>query len=665
MTDPTRAVFLSYASQDAEAARRICEALRAVGIEVWFDQSELRGGDAWDQKIHHQIRDCALFVPIISANTAARPEGYFRLEWALADRRTEMIARNKPFVVPVCIDRTPDNGADVPDSFQKVQWTRLSGGETPTAFCERISVLLGSVEAAARSPSIESPARTALPNRSSHRWTIVAAAGAVIAMAGGWQAWRLSHIKLGPRSITVATQAVPEKSIAVLPFVDMSEKHDQEYFSDGLSEELIDHLAHSPDLKVIGRTSSFAFKGKNEDMRTIAAKLGVANLLEGSVRKAGAELRITAQLVRASDGVHLWSQSFDRKFADIFKVQEEISDTVAKALNVALAGRARTPERGTSNVEAYNLMLQGYYYFMRGNAGDNERAVVTYQRALKLDPQYAVAWAELARVYAWQGYVGELPAAEADLKGRDAVRRALANDPNCAVAYYARGNIFRFVAGDWTAATPDFERAATLDPHGEIGYQSQGNILLLKTAKSGQFGDYLDWAHGNSARNPLDTEGLADLASIQQAAGLLDEAAATSRKLLELNPALAFAPAQYAQTLLLLGRKAEALLAVEKESDPASKLSMQACVYWALGRRAESDTVLGALEHGFASRNPYMIAVARAYRGEVDLAFLWLERTYQQRRGALEALKIDPLLRDLHGDPRFKALLRKMKLPET
>lgn len=163
---------------------------------------------------------------------------------------------------------------------------------------------------------------------------------------------------------TVSTApAAPEKSIAVLPFVDMSEKYDQEYFSDGLSEELIDHLAHISDLKVIGRTSSFAFKGKNEDMRTIAAKLGAANLLEGSVRKSGMELRITAQLIRASDGVHLWSQSFDRKMTDIFKVQVEISDTVAKALNVAMGAGTPAIASETANVESYNLMLQGHYYF--------------------------------------------------------------------------------------------------------------------------------------------------------------------------------------------------------------------------------------------------------------------------------------------------------------
>ncbi len=147
---PAHAVFLSYASQDAEPARRVRDALDAAGIEVWFDQSELRGGDVWDQTIRRQIRDCALFIPIISANTAARPEGYFRLEWALADQRTQMMSRSKTFIVPVCVDATPDEQADVPDSFLRVQWTRLQAGEVPAAFSQRIASLLGGAPAAGR-----------------------------------------------------------------------------------------------------------------------------------------------------------------------------------------------------------------------------------------------------------------------------------------------------------------------------------------------------------------------------------------------------------------------------------------------------------------------------------------------------------------------------------
>ena len=339
MADSDKAVFLSYASEDAAAAARICAGLRAAGIEVWFDQSELRGGDAWDLHIRNQIRDCALFVPIISAHTQSRPEGYFRLEWDLADQRSHMIVRSKAFIVPVCVDRTPDRGAEVPESFVKAQWTRLPEGATTPAFCQRVAMLLSGSETSHR-PASSSPGHAPAPaHRRLHWGAVVLLIALGIPTIGiiGWVASRLIPPPTRPSATANApVAAVTEKSIAVLPFVDMSEKRDQEYFSDGLSEDLIDHLSRNPDLKVIARTSSFAFKGKNEDIRTIARTLGVANLLEGSVRKAGNELKITAELIRAADGVHLWSDSYERHLTDVFKVQEEIATSVVKGLQAKL-----------------------------------------------------------------------------------------------------------------------------------------------------------------------------------------------------------------------------------------------------------------------------------------------------------------------------------------
>jgi tetratricopeptide (TPR) repeat protein len=391
----------------------------------------------------------------------------------------------------------------------------------------------------------------------------------------------------------------------------------------------------------------------------------VANLLEGSVRKAGGELRITAQLIRASDGVHLWSETYDRRLTDIFKVQDEISTTVAVELNAALntipAAGVHSGSNGTANIEAYNLLLRGKYFYDRGDKDDNAKAVDFYRQALKLDPHYALAWAMLAKVYTWQAYSGELAAAEGEAESRDAVQRALAIDPNCAEAYYARGNIFR-IAGDWTAATSDYERAAALDPHGEVGDGAQANILILKGAMSGRYDDIMDWDRRYLERNPLAMEPLIDLAEYQQFAGRLEDSAINYRKLLELDPAYAQAQAQYAVTLLLMGKNTEALAAAEKESDDASKLAVLACIHWAMGRRAESDSALNALERGFADRNEYLIAAAHAYRGEADAAFTWLDHAYQHEKGSLEDLRVDPLFRRLHGDPRFDAFLRNLKL---
>ncbi len=299
MTHSSKPVFLSYASEDSEAAARICASLRAAGIEVWFDQSELRGGDAWDRQIKQQIHECALFIPIISGHSQSRLEGYFRREWKLAAERTHDMAEEKSFLVPVVIDDTPERRASVPDRFREMQWSRLPGGETSPAFCERVKALLGGPSAAGESRGSAGFPPFAVAKRSSHRWVAATIAAALVVLVGGWQAWRIvtpKHSGAVQQLSKVAPSVALEKSIAVLPFADMSEKKDQEYFADGLAEELLDLLAKTPGLHVIARTSSFSFEGKADDIPTIAAKLKVANILEGSVRKSGNQLRVNTEL---------------------------------------------------------------------------------------------------------------------------------------------------------------------------------------------------------------------------------------------------------------------------------------------------------------------------------------------------------------------------------
>ena len=396
VTESKKAVFLSYASQDADAALRICTALRAAGIEVWFDQSELRGGDAWDQKIRHQLRDCALFVPIISANTVSRPEGYFRLEWALADQRTQMIARNRAFIVPVCVDRTPDAGADVPESFLRVQWTRLPAGETPSSFCRRIAALFGGADEPSRpqtSPGLAPP--VARP-RNTVRWIAVAGAAVLVAGAIALQPRRL----MAPRSSTGSAGtpgAVPEKSIAVLPFADMSEKKDQEYFGDGMAEEILNLLVKIPELKVIGRTSSFRFKGKADDLRTIGATLGAAYVVQGSVRRSGDRVRVTAQLFDTRDGAHRWSETYDRDASDVLKVQDEIAASLVRALQLeATASGHLQAQASLRSGEAHDIYLRGLHALDRRDQHGFEEAAADFRHALELDPKYLPAAEALA-----------------------------------------------------------------------------------------------------------------------------------------------------------------------------------------------------------------------------------------------------------------------------
>jgi TolB-like protein/lipoprotein NlpI len=681
MTEPSKAVFLSYASQDAEAARLICEALRSAGIEVWFDQSELRGGDVWDRQIRKHIHDCALFVPIISSATQARLEGYFRREWKLAVDRTHDMADGKPFLVPVVTDDTKDQEAEVPESFRAVQWSRLPEGKTPPAFVERVLHLLSPEQSRASTmarpsrPSSNVATPSANPSRASWRsqFTVMLIA-AVAVLACSYFA--LEKFVLSKRvtearpttaaavqPVTAAQSVIPEKSIAVLPFVDMSEKKDQEYFSDGLSEELIDHLAHSPDLKVIARTSSFQFKGKNEDVRTIAGKLGVANLLEGSVRTSGHAVRITAQLIRASDGTHLWSQSYDRQMSDIFKVQDEIAGTVVEALKATLSGGTSDSGGKEQNVDAYNLLLKGNFFYERSHAGDSDRAIEQYKHALEVDPNYALAWAKLARVYIWQ-YSPTASVSEQESKARDALQHALSIDPNLAVAHRWLGRIYLNFRWNWTAARSEFERAIALDPNGTEGRYAREDLQIMTALLTGRFEDVIRQELQNLARNPLDTQQLYFLGWFLVYGGHLEEAAAIERRLLELDPARIGAHAGAAKISLLMGKNADALTEAEKETDEESRLANLALVYWAMHRETEADGALRQLESKFANGAAFDIGTVHSYRGEADAAVTWLERAYSQRDGAMISLKVEPLVRNLRSDARYNALMRKMNLPE-
>jgi serine/threonine protein kinase/Flp pilus assembly protein TadD len=465
------------------------------------------------------------------------------------------------------------------------------------------------------------------------------------------------------RIATAASGAAPvelgDKSIAVLPFVDMSEKHDQEYFSDGLSEELIDRLSNSPDLRVISRTSSFYFKGKRTTIAEIAGTLHVSHVLEGSVRKAGNVLRISAQLIRASDGAHVWSQAYDRTLSDIFDLQGEIARTVAAALKAALNERASAAAAGQSSPEAYNLLLQGNYFLDRFGKSDTEKAIVYYQKALALDPNYVLAWVKVADAYMNLADNGWSPIAKANEQARKALRNAIRIDPDSSIAHRDLGYFYEGYDWDWIQAEDEYERAIALNPGDNRARISRAGLNEFRFA---QFDEAITLLQQALLRDPLDTRSLNSLGWTLFYAGRLEESAAASRKLLELNPSYASAGTRLAFALLAMGRKAEALDAANKEPDEAWRLSVLPIVHWAMGRRAESDQTLRQLEQKFAEGSAYNVAQMYAYRGEPEPAFRWLERAYQQRDGGMVALKIDPLLRSLRTDPRYRALLVKMKL---
>jgi serine/threonine protein kinase len=460
------------------------------------------------------------------------------------------------------------------------------------------------------------------------------------------------------RTPVVAAPSQPGKSIAVLPFLDMSEKKDQEYFSDGLSEELIERLVHSADLKVIARTSSFQFKGKNEDVRSIARKLGVTHLLEGSVRKAGQQLRITALLIRASDGAHLWSQTYDRNLLDIFNVQDEIGEKVIDALHVALQNRQRAgdPE---PDVRAYNLVLEGNYFKARNTLRDVKKAAQLYLQALDIAPDYALAWARLAGAYLHEELLKGPPSDDQNRRVLDALDRAIRLNPNLVWAYYTRAGFHINVTWNWAAVQADDERIREIDPRSNLLPGAFGDIALT-------FGDVdraVELFQADVELNPLDPYSLESLGVALCAANRLQQCLETRLRLQQLHPEFGGVNSSVGIARLYLGQFATALDEMQRETNEDYKLGGLAMVYWALKRRTESDVALKSLTDRYTVTDPYGIAAVHAYRGDIDAAFRWLDRAYQQHHTGMLNLKTDPLLRNLHEDPRFQALLSRMRLP--
>ncbi len=660
-------MFLSYASQDAAAARRVCESLRAAGVEVWFDQSELRGGDVWDQTIRRQIRDCALFVPIISENTASRSEGYFRLEWALADQRTQMMSRNRTFIVPVAIDATPESRADVPDSFLRVQWTRIHAGEIPAAFSQRIRAILTSgtpearVGAAADSPAGMPATATAEKASRKVRYGVMAVIVALLGALAVLKYARLPSGRAEPPAAMVPAQDAPvatEKSVAVLPFTDMSEKHDQEYFSDGLSEELIDVLSKIPNLRVPARTSSFSFKGKSATVGEIGTALGVTHVLEGSVRKSGDHVRITAQLVRTDNGFHLWSQSYDREVRDVFAVQDDIANAVAEQLKTALLAPADAG-RQTTNSEAHNLYLKGRYLMGGDSAAELKQAADLYQQAVQLDPNYAQAWAWLAYAYIRQVAQGsEVVMPAMHQKAMQAAQRAIELDPTLPEGYTSLATAYMQFERDWAAAERAVDKASALDRNDPQVMMVHGHLSsAIRTPE--QASQYFHQAVDADPLNMLPRKYLGRALHYNRQPA---EAAAVLKRAIELNPEFPGLHYELGRALLQLKQTDTAVAAFEAEHDPVWRRNGLVLGYFAAGRQKEAQAALDELLANSAG-GEFQMAETYAFFGQKDKAFQWLDSARDRHDPGIIWTRSDPMLDSINSDPRFADFLKSVHLP--
>jgi TolB-like protein/cytochrome c-type biogenesis protein CcmH/NrfG len=512
-------VFLSYAREDTDAARRIADALRGFGVEVWFDQSELRGGDAWDAKIRGQIKTCALFLPVISTTTQTREEAYFRLEWKLADDRSQLMAPGKPFIVPVVIDDTPEAGAVVPDSFSRSQWTRLAGGEPSSAFIEQVKRLLEAPRKPALKPDLPRPPTLPPEFKQAARDRTAASAGEpapqkksaipgwmwgvlAVAVAGAAVTWSgLRHpaaesppaqrLEAAATTIKPVPPVKEDKSIAVLPFANMSEDRDSNaFFADGVQEDILTNLSNIHELRVVSRTSVMGYRGTTKTLPQIAQELGVTYILEGSVRRAGNKVRVTGQLIRAATDEHLWAKSFDRDLTDIFAIQSEVAQAIATALQAVISPQEKSliEQKPTDNIAAYDAYTKARQILSAGSQQNFNDLVPLLKTAVVMDPRFAQAWAELGSVYARRYFDYWERTQEVLDNAKEAIDKAVALAPDDPVVIQKLGDYYYYGLRDYPRASRQYRRLADQYPN----YAPAQASLAFIDRRMGRWGEALE-----------------------------------------------------------------------------------------------------------------------------------------------------------------------------
>jgi TolB-like protein/tRNA A-37 threonylcarbamoyl transferase component Bud32/Tfp pilus assembly protein PilF len=515
-----------------------------------------------------------------------------------------------------------------------------------------------------RFASANDVAAALIGQRRTGRWPLALAGAALLALLLAAGLFARRHF--GPAPVAAAKADSPgaaAPSIAVLPFVDMSPQHDQGYFSDGVAEEIINALAQVPGLHVAARSSSFTFKGTNEDLRAVAQKLGVANVLEGSVRKSGNRLRVTAQLVSAQDGYQLWSRSFDSELADVFAVQDQIAGAVVAALKMKVlpAATSAPSARKATSPEAYTHYLRGLELYSTGSVPGYRAAIEEYEKAVALDPEYAAAHAAIATAALLYGnsLADDFETHEWNRRARAEADRAVELDPIGVEGLVARGRLRTILTWDWPGAHADLERAVALGPG--VANAQMGLAGLLSAL--GQLPAALEAAKKGYELDPVSSLAAYQLAFLYNSTGQYALARKILKKSLETAPDAAFTIRELGMTELLDGHPAEALAIFKTNPVDWMRDLGAGLAEHSLGNEAASKAALERLESKFGTTAIYQVAQVHAWRGERDAAFEWLEKSRKSGDAGLRYMKHDAILKSLREDPRFAAMLTKLKLP--
>jgi TolB-like protein/lipoprotein NlpI len=457
----------------------------------------------------------------------------------------------------------------------------------------------------------------------------------------------------------VLVESYGDQSIAVLPFVDMSPQGDQEYFSDGISEELLNLLAKIPQLRVISRSSAFSYKGKDIRLAEVARELNVAHILEGSVRKAGNQVRITAQLIEARSDTHLWSETYDRPLDDIFAVQDDISAKIVEQLKIKLLGIA--PSAQKTDTAAYSLFLRARYLRRQNSEDSMEEAMKLFEQVLEIDPSYLPAVDDLITVYINQAHTGYRPFKDGYELARKLTLEGMEMDPEFARMYIQLGWIQMFFDSDMTAAAKSYQRGLELDSTNNASLGDTSSFLMLL----GRLEESMTLHEFTNKRDPVHPVGNANAGQGYARLGRFKEAVAKYRKTLELSPEYHSIHYYLSMALLGIGEHDAALAELELEPLPALQLAGRAVVYYAMGNSLESDQTLQLLIDDYAEDWSYFVALVFAYRGELDEAFKWIDIALEKGSSDVGEIHVDIWFSNLHQDPRWTKLLESLgKSPE-
>jgi TolB-like protein len=652
-------VFISYASQDSAVANSIVENLEKQEFKCWIAPRDVQPGARYADAIVGAINDAKAVVLVLSGGAAASSH---------VGREIERAASKHKQIVAFRIDAAALNPG-LEYFLSESQWIDAPTLGMPAAL-SKLAAAIG--QGSGSSQPLDSPMGRTVRTATAGKRVVAAAAVAIgvavaiaVAVALGIHLWSSNRSgEQAPAVVVVPRQGnarISDRSIAVLPFADMSEKKDQEYFADGMAEEIIDLLVTVPGIRVIGRTSSFQFKGKSEDLRAIGSTLGAAYVVEGSVRKAGERLRVTAQLIEANDGSHLWSESYDEDYGDVLKVQDQIAASLVRALQVTVGADDFRSRPALTRTEAYDLYLRGRYAFDRFDRPGFEAAAGYFQQSLDLDPSStrAADWlaSTLENLAEWQ-YV---PPIEGFEQARLAAQRALKLNSHSSMAHASLAAINLIYDWDWAAAEREAEQARELDPRSADATGGAGQVQ----AALGRWEEGAGLLRAAMAIDPLFSGWHELLGNIRLREGRYVEAEAELRKTLQISPTYASGHYYLGRILLAQNKLEAALSEMQQEQPDEGRDAGVAIVYHAMGRRAESDAALARLIQARANDAAFEIAQVHAYRGEVDQAFEWLDRAYGQKDAELFWIKGDPWLKNLESDPRYKAFLKKMSLLES